>query len=620
MAPPKKKRRVAPASGNTETTNMDIAEDPSSSNLEELISRKDLLKKELIGHIDALNNGESNDSEANSGAANGASISFLRLKSLQRGILEKVRKTQALLRQQALVRDKQELQLENLRYQHALNLKSQRESNRAIELTSLDIARLVRNQTSKDEAKEEKEGSTGEDDKVLLEKFLGGDWKDPSKRESIMSKLNMEVATRKNLEDELNRLKDDRKKKQESLASREKLLRDLPSKLADMERASLPLQKFYQKQSSASPSLMKATPKLGNTKRRSRLDLAKTLPKALYTLFHQLQSCLDVIETNQGDPEISDITPDSLPTVEVQKEAVLLNIPIPTISAGGEMSYRPKKQVSIVFRYDAALDFVLAVCGTDYDMGLGVIDELFPGDRGEFLGTEDSKPSTSGRAYQWCNYLGGLHVSPSELTAAKKHCSAKVIVRALVRKVRATATLSWILHSFSRKPNAPNFPRHAAMMDEDEENAEETMSRLSSWTALKTDPEIMNGGGHKGNQLNRSYKAVLQHGSGKATKKVTAIVSINMARYPSSVPRWKILQTSTDEEEASLDALQSYNGGEPSQQLPLFNEALARLEQTVNRKVDELVIPSDQTTYEWILAEQLYRIARGWEDSFQENA
>ena len=152
------------------------------------------------------------------------------------------------------------------------------------------------------------------------------------------------------------------------------------------------------------------------------------------------------------------------------------------------------------------------------------------------------------------------------------------------------------------------------MMDEDEENAEETMTRLSSWTVLKTDPEIMNGGGH------RSYKAVLQHGSGKATKKVTAIVSINTARYPSSVPRWKILQTSTDEEEASLDALQSYNGGEPSQQLSLFNEALARLEQTVNRKVDELVISSDQTTYEWILAEQLYRIARGWEDSFQENA
>jgi hypothetical protein len=416
--------------------------------------------------------------------------------------------------------------------------------------------------------------------------------------------------------------------------SRQKLLRDLPSKVADMEKASLPLQKFCQKQT----SLMKATPLLGTTKRRNRLDLAKTLPKALYTLFHQLQSCLDVMETttNQGSSleTAADIAPEALPAVEIQsagnnEAAVLLKIPIPTLSPGGGMSYKPKKQASIVFRYDADLDIVLAACGTDYDMGPGVIDELFPGDRGEFLWTTTGggdAPAASaaqgyGRPYQWCNYLGGLHVSPAEQTAARMHSSARVIVRALVRRVRATATLSWILHALSRKPSAQNFPRHPALQDEDEDEEtveKESAARLSGWNALKIEDVKTN---DNGNQFVRVYKAVLQHGNDGegSTKKLVAEVSINVARYPSSIPQWKIM-CSPDEgqEEEAENSLHVLQGIEAPQQLPLYNEALALMEQNINQKVDLLVDSSDQTTYDWILAQQLVEIARGWIDSLQE--
>lgn len=635
MVPPKKKRKFVPSTpvnADPDRSSMDV-EDPSHTNVNgtaaftALISRKNLLTKELIGQMETLESSSAPSSSLTDGeASNAASIGILRLKSLQRGVLVKIRKTQERLKEQGVVRDKQELKLENLRYQHTIHQKSQTGSDRAVESTSLEIAKLVReSQTVADGKTTSKtEIAAGEDntDAALLLKFLGDDWRDPSKRQPIVAKLNREVATRKKLEDELNRLKTDRTSKKEALVSRQKLLRDLPSKLADMEKASLPLQKFCQKQSnSSSSSLMKVTPKLGTTKRRNRLDLAKNLPKALYTLFHQLQSCLDVMETSQGSLEKADISPEALPTVEIDgsagNEAVVLKLPIPTLSTGGGLGYKPKKQASVSFRYDATLDMVLAACGTDYDMGMGVIDELFPGDKGEFLvGENEPSSSTLGRAYQWCNYLGGLHVSPGEQTAARMHSSARVIVRALVRRVRATATLSWILHGLSRKPSLPNFPQHAALVDT---GYESSATRLSSWTALTT-----NNSTDTNTNMVRVYKAILQHGNGngEASKKVAAKVSIDLARYPSRIPQWKILSSPNanpggEDEEVSLDVLRGSQEGEAPQQLPLYNEALTRLEQNVNRKVDQLVDSSDQTTYDWILAQQLVEIAKGWEDSLQ---
>ena len=459
-----------------------------------------------------------------------------------------------------------------------------------------------------------------------------------------------------------------------------------------MERASLPLQKFFQKQSSAATaisiatststttttqnsggnstitlSLVKVTPKLGTTKRRNRLDLAKTLPSALYTLFHQLQSCLDVLEmtTKNATSSRDSRTPPSgasLPTIEIETTAataktasastneeslaaaavvVVLKIPIPTVSAGGGLSYKHKKQqASISFEYDSTSDLVLASCSADYDMGQVVIDELFPGDKGEYLlpatniatkamALAVSRNNDRGRAYQWCNYLAGLHVAPAEQSAAKMHCSARVILRALSRRVRATATLSWILHGLSPKQHQPprsvrDFPVHAALEDDDD-NDQEPKIKLSSWTALE-------GTSNKHNI--RVYKAVLQRGNtananssskttAAATTTLTARVCINVARYPSVIPRWKIipsppLSSSMDENNSSKQENEASE--EPSlETLPLYNEGLVRLENDVNRDaVDRLVVPSDQSTYDWILGQQLVEIARVWGDSFKD--
>ncbi len=637
MVPPKKKRKLGAAAAaaaataaaatatETSSNSMEIAEDATTSTSSSaMISRKDVLTKELMANLEAIESGDALVEES-------VSMTLLKLKALQRSLLSKMRKTQARLKEQSRKRDQQEFVLENLQYQEAIHAKAQKDSDSATDLTTLRIAELL--VTTKN-------GETGtnddQDQDQLLDNFLGNEWKDSSQRKSIVAKLNQEVATRKQLKAELNRLKREQKSKQDELVSRQKLLKDLPSKLADVERASLPLQKFCQKQS----SLMKASPKLGTTKRRARLDLAKELPKALYTVFHQLQSCLDIFETNNASLQGMPI--DALPSVEIQTNAVVaLKVPIPTLSQAGEISYKPKKQASILFHYNATLDLVLASCGTDYDMGQGVMDELFPGDTGEYntsnkticATTERTSSSSSssssssttttistfvGKAYQWCNYLGGLHIAPSHQSAAKRYASSRVILKALMRRVRATATLSWMVHGLSRKPTMANLPRHAALRDA----GCQLQSKVSHWalaTSTSTSTTSSSSSSSSSSRSNptssntRVYKAILHCRS----QQLVAKVSVDLARYPSQIPRWKLLANDDDDNdhdndddahEDSLDLLRA------PKQLPLYNETLARLEQSVNSSVDDLVLPSDQTTYDWILGEQLMKIAEGWEE------
>jgi len=665
MPSPKKKRQRIDNDNGVSATSI----------IQKQVSRKDVLTETLLDQLDTLES-EKCGQGTTSIPTSDVSISLLRLKSFQRNILETVRLNQTILAQQSEVRDKQESQLENLRYQHALNKESQRRSNGEIGTT--EILRLVRrtattainsemNFDDEDEdGKCNKNSNEGYSESAgMLQNYLGVNWKDPSQRSTIVAKLNEEVAARKNLEEQLRRVQQDRTSKLELLATKQKLLKDLPMKLADMEKASLSLQTFCQKSSLSSSSVkMDVTPKLG-TKRRNRLDLAKTLPKALYTVYYQLQSCLDVMATAAAttpkttmDVIAAEISSESMPVVDVltcetissntssfssAAKSVVLKIPIPTVSDGGVLNFRPKKTANITFEYDARIDMILATSGSDYDMGQFVIDELFPGDTGEWISQTNSSDGgsnefeikdtqnnnsnkKSSRAYQWCNYLGGLHVAPREQTGAKMHCSARVIVKALVRRVRASATLSWLLHSLSCKPRS--FPMHSAMKSllfDDEQNKEvkESLSsiRLSSWANLEGNqvasesPPLTSS--TKKNHHVRIYEAVLKGNASlnSLPKTLTARVYIDVARYPSIIPQWKFLSSRLKSREGEKSL-----GNFKSEQLPLYNESLARLGKHVNCNVDQLVLSSDQTTYDWILAQQLAEIVRCWRDMLVTNA
>jgi hypothetical protein len=516
---------------------------------------------------------ESSDPSQATGLSNDVSRSFLKLKSLQRMVLEKLHGTQRTLEEQRQRRDEQELKLENLKYQKVLN-------EHSIQVCqSLETSQLL--QLCCDEMEQGKPEST-EETETMMQEFLEADPQDPAQRATIVAKLNLQVNTRGMLETELKMAQHKTAKLKHSLAAKRKLLQELPLKLHDLERASLPLQKFCQKS-------LNATHKLGS-ERRTCLDLAQSLPKALYTLYYQLQSCLDTMETSD---DLS--TPESSPSLEIDKESsvVVFQIPIPSVS-DGSATFRIKKVVSISFEYNTEWDMVTAHCSKDNDMG-DLISELFPGDTGEYTGDEETETdSQEKRPYHWCNYLAGLHVAPAEQSASKAHLSTRVVVRALTRRVRATATLYWLLHSLSRKPHP--IPVHPSMKSS-VPGSNEPSVKISHWTEEQTSSE------DDSSKNCRVYLVTLKRKA--ATLSVRA--QVNIARYPAVPPTWEIL-------------VGQPSSGELEQGSALYDDPMATLERRVNGDVEQLVVPTEEATYDWILSHQLAEIANGWEEILSNNA
>jgi hypothetical protein len=548
--------------------------------------------QDLVGKLgDTLNALEEIDQKQASPLLTNASLCLLELKSLQRRVLDRIHQSQEQLTQQRKKRDEQELQLANLKYQKVLN-------ENAIEISqNPETSHLVR--LCRSELPEEADKETEE--QALLKTFFNADTRDPVQRAVIVDKLNQLVRTRKKLETELKRYQQEASTLKQSSASKRKLLLSLPSKLQEMERASLTLQKFCQKSLNASPLL--------GTKRRTTLDLAHSLPKALYTLYYLLQSCLDSMETSG---EMAAMEESSMaPSVEVNKDSscVIMHISIPSISdRTGTSSISGfgigKKVVSISFEYDKESNTVSAASSAEHDMEK-LINELFPGDTGELeTGKSDESSATeehllrsAGRPYNWCNYLAGLHLPPSEQVAQPKmHKSATVVTRALLRRVRAQATLSWILHALSRKPHP--FPVHPALKDAAFCQNKDSSVKLVSWAeepASSTDEE---------SSSKDYFLATLKRRSSTLSLRV----GFHTARYPSIPPTWE-LNPEQQRDEDSLD----------NDKTILYDDQLLNLERRINEDVEHLVLSKDETTYEWILSHQLSEIATKWEEQLIES-
>jgi hypothetical protein len=95
-------------------------------------------------------------------------------------------------------------------------------------------------------------------------------------------------------------------------------------------------------------------------------------------------------------------------------------------------------------------------------------------------------------------------------------------------------------------------------------------------------------------------------------KSATLLVraKVNVARYPAVPPTWEFMTSNSKEswgeEHGSLEELEKDSA--------LYDESLASLERKINRDIDELVITTNETTYDWILSHQLAMIAKGWEE------
>jgi hypothetical protein len=199
----------------------------------------------------------------------------------------------------------------------------------------------------------------------------------PVFRSAIVTKLTKDLETRTQLNLTLATLKRQMAQLTNQLTTYQKVLRtDVPQKIQEMERASLPLQSLFA--GSTFQALLAATTTtttnaatttraksrtLIGSHRQERLERATTLPKPLYTLFYQLSAYLDtqssttttttmaLAPTSTEEVEATMTRPTGPPTLDIvpptttttssgggssscssRPSSVILKIPIPPLS------------------------------------------------------------------------------------------------------------------------------------------------------------------------------------------------------------------------------------------------------------------------------------------------
>jgi hypothetical protein len=418
---------------------------------------------------------------------------------------------------------------------------------------------------------------------------------------------------------------------QTTLSAKQKFIRDLPHRLDDIERASLPLQKLCQKEASAgvvaggsgggssniSSSDNNSNPKTGGgqleattsligTDRRRRFEMAETLPKPLYSLFYQIQSCLDTLRIQDSFPN------HCLPALEVVSSSassslsgsssssspvvVLLKIPLPDVSNSGIVTYqKSKKLATITFEYDQKTKLIVTSCSTEHGAG-HLVDELFPGDDGE----DGRDVAGTGKfVFQWSNYLAGMHFVPSEQTPTKMRQSTSVIIKALIRRARAVATLNRITISLAM--NSSTLVTHPDLKSEFYDIYRDYGKTKISWTKIPATTS----------SRTLMYEVMLEN---FGAQQLRLIVSIDLARYPSAPPHWTLSpaeatrggKTTSKSSPLDNDHVEGVEG------TTLYDVVVEKILQKVNRNVSDLVLPNVEESYDWILVQQLASLAQGW--------
>ena len=597
MGPPKKRWKVDPE--------MDMEEPSShSSGCGHDIGKVKALCKSLKSSSSEL---ESSDVATSMVVL---SNQIMQLKSLQRQMLERIHRSESVLAGQAVVRNKQASALDNLKAQVAVNIRTVDEcgiqktmsgdSNDECEVGDGGGGGGAVSSDLKEMTKLMKSVEPTSTHQSISEYFDGADVCDPEQREAIMSKLNSELTSRKQMERTVQERQDHLEKLRDVLSSKQKFIRELPNRLNDIERASMPLQKLCQKEATGrgghKDGQFEATALLIGSDRRRRFQMAEKLPKPLYTLFYQIQSCLDVLTIEDDYPD------GSLPFLELissASPAVLLKVPLPDVSNSGDVTYyKAKKIVTIKFDYDHPTSLIVTTCGSDHG-ARHLIDELFPGDHGG----DGCHIGTGKFVYQWSNYLAGMHFVQSEMTHTKMRQSATVVVKALIRRARAVATLNKITSNLSI--NSSMLVTHPDLRLEFDDLYRGYGKTKVSWTKHAA----------KSSSREITFEAKLEYGS----HKLFLNVSIDIARYPSVTPHWSVVSTDTTRGGQMITtSTPSFDGRiEGAQCNTLYDEKTEKLLHRVNQDVLGLILPRKEDTFDWVLVQQLVSLIQEWSASFQ---
>ncbi len=233
------------------------------------------------------------------------------------------------------------------------------------------------------------------------------------------------------------------------------------------------------------------------TDRISRIQMAQQLSSVpLYTIYQSMQHYFDVVQTQMANGIICDDGSSMIDfnnisraigkvTIDTHLNEVILHLPVLDVATAGTTtvaaSNSKNKKVTMVSIHFAHFTFPIphvAVyctgCASILNQDI-LLDELFPNDVAMddiILPTNSISTNRRGKSYLWCNHLAGLHPIPlasnandsaihmNSTTATKiqqQHVSTHIVVQELQRRIRANATLKYVLHSLcrSRVPTPP---------------------------------------------------------------------------------------------------------------------------------------------------------------------
>ena len=537
----------------------------------EIKAQNDKAVESMLERLDAI---ESCSNAAQlGGLVTDASCNLLEMKSLQRDMLTKLKEANSALQEKRAELKKQQVLLDSLEYEQSY-LQGQTEA----QLSTPHLERMCREEMQNEEMNKEESMNT----------FLCGSkttsFEDPANYQTVLAKLHKEINLRGSLERDAIQAQKSLAEKTKALEQNQQFLKELPKKLNQMEKASLPLQKFFGKDVT-----------MIGTERSKRLEMARSLPGPLYTLFVQLQSYLDASPEEGVSIHVTKkiVKPTSSETedwFQPDSHAVQLQMTLPDAK---------NKQVIIEFVHLPRLNVVTAEAsgGADKVDLHSLLMNLFPCDEGNMVWSAESvhlKDAASsflpGRPYHWCNYLAGIHLPPTMASGSLDPLSTRAVVKELLSRLDANTTLTNILTTLKNKKT---IPVHSAWSDASDSSSP-IVAKLSGWTEEGNEGYV------------KTFAATLKR---KSTK-VKATVTVDMSRYPSVPPRWSLTTggESWGEQHGSMEALESGTN-------PLYDNDLGRIEHKVNGQLEELVNRNDKETYNWVLGHQLHRLVRMWDES-----
>lgn len=409
---------------------------------------------------------------------------------------------------------------------------------------------------------------------------------DPKNNKRVMEKLHKELNARGALQRDQEKAQNSLNKRKRVAEQEKGFLRDIPKKLEMIERSSVPLQKFFQSSSS------NKTLGLIGSDRKRRLDMARTLPGPLYSLFVQFQAHLDDEGSDAVSLEIARHSKGKkTDEIAPNPQVVHLSFIIPDIHLK-EGSSTKRKRVTVEFAFVEEHSIITArAFGFPEKINAELLlVNLFPGDVGIWITQPNDSTHLPGKPYHWCNFLAGLHLSPLRPSDDRVYLSTKAVIRELFKRVNSNATLTQILTSLDKKkPVAhPSFTNKLNLSD--------CTARLASWTtAIENSPK----------DSIVVYTATIKN----AVNTLSASVSVNWYRYPAERPFWSLCEgeEAWAKEHGSVSRLHEETN-------PLYSHMIGQIESQINGDIESLV-SNDGESFDWIIAHQLIKLIRLWDQA-----